>query len=300
MDKSIELIKEVSSLANQIKSHNQATYDFFIKMVEDGKLNEEDFYKLALIANKEKICREVKNCLTIEKKKREIIFNNKLKLPAIKNTNSYTEDWRAYFDRLCSVVSDEDMQDIWAKILVKETVQPGSVSKAMLNTFSLLDNVSAKCFEKICSLTFEVNEKGENSKIPLILYDDVICEIITEWSDDISDELKEKFYAYENYIPGQKEIEYLAELNLLKTSEAYRECDIYSIEEMKLNFAVGDKKFDATSPYDADENRYYVCVGQVLFTQTGLALYNAISRNIEKYQYLYDVLKTYIEYRSRE
>ena len=65
---------------------------------------------------------------------------------------------------------------------------------------------------------------------------------------------------------------------------------------MKLNFAVGDKKFDATSPYDADENRYYVCVGQVLFTQTGLALYNAISRNIEKYQYLYDVLKTYIEY----
>lgn len=45
---------------------------------------------------------------------------------------------------------------------------------------------------------------------------------------------------------GQKEIEYLAELNLLKTSEAYRECDIYSIEEMKLNFAVGDKKFDAT------------------------------------------------------
>ena len=115
-----------------------------------------------------------------------------------------------------------------------------------------------------------------------------------------SDELKEKFYAYENYIPGQKEIEYLAELNLLKTSEAYRECDIYSIEEMKLNFAVGDKKFDATSPYDADENRYYVCVGQVLFTQTGLALYNAISRNIEKYQYLYDVLKTYIEYRSQE
>ena len=158
MDKSIELIKGVSSLANQIKSHNQATYDFFIKMVEDGKLNEEDFYKLALIANKEKICREVKNCLTIEKKKREIIFNNKFKLPAIKNTNSYTEDWRAYFDRLCSVVSDEDMQDIWAKILVKETVQPGSVSKAMLNTFSLLDNVSAKCFEKICSLTFEVNE----------------------------------------------------------------------------------------------------------------------------------------------
>ena len=122
------------------------------------------------------------------------------------------------------------------------------------------------------------------------------------FSEHISsyDELKEKFYAYENYIPGQKEIEYLAELNLLKTSEAYRECDIYSIEEMKLNFAVGDKKFDATSPYDADENRYYVCVGQVLFTQTGLALYNAISRNIEKYQYLYDVLKTYIEYRSQE
>lgn len=74
MDKSIELIKEVSSLANQIKSHNQATYDFFIKMVEDGKLNEEDFYKLALIANKEKICREVKNCLTIEKKKEKLFL----------------------------------------------------------------------------------------------------------------------------------------------------------------------------------------------------------------------------------
>lgn len=299
MDKSIELIKEVGSLANKIESHNQTMYDFFIKMVQDGNLTEEDFYKLALIANKEKICREVKNCLTIEKKKREIIFNNKFKLPKMKNTNSYADDWRAYFDRLCSTVSDEAMQDIWAKILVKETIQPGSVSRAMLNTFSLLDSVSAKCFEKICSLTFEINQEGENRKIPLILYDDIICEMISDLSDDLSDELKEKFYAYEEYIPGQREIEYLSELNLLKISEDYMEYDIYSIEEMKLNFMVGDKKFDTVSPYDAEENRYYVCVGQVFFTQTGLALYNAISRNIEKYQYLYDVLKTYIEYRSK-
>ena len=98
--------------------------------------------------------------------------------------------------------------------------------------------------------------------------------------------------------PSQKEIEYLAELNLIKTSENHMECDIYSIEEMRLFFKVDDKQFEAVSPYDEDENRFYVCVGQVFFTQTGLALYNAIVKNIETYEYLYDVLKVYIEHRK--
>lgn len=87
---------------------------------------------------------------------------------------------------------------------------------------------------------------------------------------------------------------------MVKTSEDYMECDIYSIEKIKLSFEVKDEKLEIISPYDSDENRYYVCVGQVFFTQMGLALYNAITRNIETYEYLYDVLKVYIEYRNNE
>ncbi len=295
---SIELIKELRETAYPLLRGDQKAYDYLIKMVEDERISDEDFYKLALIANRDKICKEIKNCLKIEKKKREIIFNNNLKLPDIKTNKPYTDDWRAYFDRLCSVVSDDAMQDIWAKILVKESLQPGSISKVMLNTFSLLDNVSAHNFEKLCALTFQVCQEGENRYIPLVLYDDILHEIIQESGEDFTDELKEKICAYSKYIPSQREIEYLAELNLIKTSENHMECDIYSIEEMRLFFKVDDKQFEAVSPYDEDENRFYVCVGQVFFTQTGLALYNAIVKNIETYEYLYDVLKVYIEHRK--
>lgn len=298
VENAIDLIKNLTDISCQEMKKNEPTYDFFIEMVKDGDLSEDKLTKLALIANKEKICKEIKNCLKIEKKKREILFCNNINLPEIQKVDSYLDDWRSYFDRLCSIVSDEAMQDIWARILVKETLQPGSISKVMLNTFSLLDNASAKSFEKLCAVTFKMNQGDDEREIPLIIYDDILCEIIHESLDSLSEEQKEKMYAYEKYIPTQKEIEYLAELNLIKTSEDHMECDIYSIEEMNLVFEVGDKKIEYKAPYDSNENRYFVCVGQVFFTQTGLALYNSIAKNNMKYEYLYDVLKIYIEYRN--
>lgn len=298
IEKSIEAIGSLADIYNQGMKEKQLTYDYFIQMVDEGDLSEEKLTKLALIANKEKICREIKNCLKIEKKKREIIFNNNLKLPEIKKTNAYSDDWRSYFDRLCSIVSDEAMQDIWARILVKETIQPGSISKAMLNTFALLDSVSAKCFQKLCAVTFIMWQGDDEKHIPLILYDDILCEIIQELSDELTEEQKEKLIAYEKYIPSQKEIEFLAELGLIKTSENHMECDIYSFEEMDLVFEVNEKKFKFKAPYDAEENRYFVCVGQTFFTQIGFSLYNSIAKNNIKYEHLYDVLKIYIEYRN--
>lgn len=297
IEKSLKIINKIGEITIPMLKSDQTTSDYFIKMVEEENLSDEDFYKLALIANREKLCKEMKNCLKIEKKKREIIFNNSLNIPQVKSNKIYEDDWRAYFDRLCSIVSDEAMQDIWARILVKETLQPGSISKAMLNVFSLLDNKSAKNFEKLCALTFKVYQDGKARNIPLVLYTDVLYEMIDE-SENISDELKEKIYAYSKFVPSQEEIEYLAELNLIKTSENHMECDIYSIEEMELCFEVDDKQFESVSSYDAEENRFYVCVGQVFFTQTGLALYNAIAKTVQPHEHLFDVLKLYIKHRS--
>ena len=69
IEKSLKIINKIGEITIPMLKSDQTTSDYFIKMVEEENLSDEDFYKLALIANREKLCKEMKNCLKIEKKK---------------------------------------------------------------------------------------------------------------------------------------------------------------------------------------------------------------------------------------
>lgn len=59
-------------------------------------------------------------------------------------------DWIANFFDKCRIISDSEMQDLWAKVLAGEANQPGSYSKRTVNFLSDMDKNDAIHFEALC------------------------------------------------------------------------------------------------------------------------------------------------------
>jgi hypothetical protein len=70
-----------------------------------------------------------------------------------------------FFDK-CRLISDEDMQTIWAKVLAGEGNSPGKYSKRTVNVLSSLDKTDAQLFTTLCSFGMVID-----NILPLI-YDD--------------------------------------------------------------------------------------------------------------------------------
>jgi hypothetical protein len=56
------------------------------------------------------------------------------------------DDWISNFFDKCRIVSDEEMQSLWAKVLAGEANSPGSYSKRTVNFLSSLDKSDAQLF----------------------------------------------------------------------------------------------------------------------------------------------------------
>ena len=64
------------------------------------------------------------------------------------------KDWITYFFNKCRTVSDEEMQNIWARILAGEANEPGKFSKRTVNFMESLDKQDALFFTKLCAFTW--------------------------------------------------------------------------------------------------------------------------------------------------
>lgn len=76
-------------------------------------------------------------------------------------------DWIINFFDKSKLISDEGMQDLWARILAGEGNVPGSFSKRTINLMSSLDKRDALLFEKICDCIWDVG-----GPVPLIYEDE--------------------------------------------------------------------------------------------------------------------------------
>jgi hypothetical protein len=294
MDISDKLFTHTDGILSDLSEPKRKTEEFLYSIIKDkGQISEEDFKKAALMLNVRKIHRQLKNYYKVLEKSDTLI--EKTKLPS-KQISSPTDDWLEYFEDLSSKVSDNSMQEIWARILTKERCDTGSITKVMLNTFSLLDKESALAFGKLCNLTYKLTvDDGRIRYIPLVLYDDILHGIVDRYKGQTDyQKVIIPFEEYQKFLPKQEEIEYLSELNLIKLSEVHDESEIYSHNPMKLTFSVKELSFESCSLHSSEENYNFICTGQAFFTQTGLALYHALA--FEPYSYLFDVLKGYISY----
>ncbi len=67
-------------------------------------------------------------------------------------------DWIANFFDKCRLISDEEMQSFWAKILAGETNKHGSYSKRAVNFLQTIEKKDAELFSILCSYTILVND----------------------------------------------------------------------------------------------------------------------------------------------
>jgi len=72
-------------------------------------------------------------------------------LPESVSDEKVDEDWIFQWFNSCQDVSDEVMQNLWARVLAGEVAQPGSYSKRALHTLRILGRDEAEIFKKLSS-----------------------------------------------------------------------------------------------------------------------------------------------------
>jgi uncharacterized protein DUF2806 len=66
------------------------------------------------------------------------------------------DDWITNFFDKCRLISDEEMQKLWAKILAGEANSPGRFSKRTVGLLGSLDKYDAVLFAHLCSFNFDL------------------------------------------------------------------------------------------------------------------------------------------------
>jgi hypothetical protein len=66
------------------------------------------------------------------------------------------DDWITNFFDKCRLISNEEMQKLWSKVLAGEANSPGQYSKRTVNLLSSLDKYDAELFRTLCSFGWEI------------------------------------------------------------------------------------------------------------------------------------------------
>jgi len=69
------------------------------------------------------------------------------------------DDWITNFFDKCRIISDEQMQQLWSKVLAGEANQPGSFSKRTVNLLGSMDKNDASQFSRLCSFNVMIQEE---------------------------------------------------------------------------------------------------------------------------------------------
>jgi Protein of unknown function (DUF2806) len=67
------------------------------------------------------------------------------------------DDWIANLFEQCRIVSDEEMQILWSKVLAGEANSPGSFSKRTVNFLGSLDKPDAEMFSTLCRFAWTID-----------------------------------------------------------------------------------------------------------------------------------------------
>lgn len=73
------------------------------------------------------------------------------------------DDWIVNFFDKCRLISDDEMQRLWSRVLAGEANVPGCYSKRTVNFLSSLDKADADLFTQLCTFTWVIE-----SLVPLV------------------------------------------------------------------------------------------------------------------------------------
>ncbi len=104
--------------------------------------------------------RALKRFLIEESSKQNNIENITRKaLPVVNSTaqpKNIENDWIVNFFDKARLISDEDMQELWARILAGEANAPGTYTKRTIYLLASLDKNDAFLFTKLCNFTWNI------------------------------------------------------------------------------------------------------------------------------------------------
>lgn len=83
------------------------------------------------------------------------------------------DDWVINFFDKSRIVSDKEMQGLWARVLAGEANEPGTYSKRTVNYLGDLDKVDAELFTKLCGFGWQIG-----NVVPLVF--DIYAKIYDE------------------------------------------------------------------------------------------------------------------------
>jgi hypothetical protein len=76
------------------------------------------------------------------------------------------DDWIVFHSEKARLISDKEMQTLWARVMASEAEAPGSYSKRTLELLSVLEKTEAHLFTSVCRFIVRYNSEA----IPAILY----------------------------------------------------------------------------------------------------------------------------------
>ena len=160
------------------------------------------------------------------------------------NPDSIEDDWIVNFFDKSRIVSDNEMQDLWARILAGEANAPGTYAKRTVNLLLDLDKNEAELFTKLCGFVWAV--EGE---VPGPLVFDQTAEIYKRNGLDFIS------------------LNHLDSIGLIH----YGGLESIAINELPKRFTVAyyDRTLALEMSKDADND---LGIGYVMFTRIGMEL----------------------------
>lgn len=286
-----DIIEQSKGIFSYLFDSYIISVDYLHKAIDDhGSINDEDIEAAINHLMVKKYIKKIKNNKKIiqkAEKQFDLLIQKNMDLKCKKQ--KIDSEWLEYFFDMSSRVENEQVQEIWARLLLKEQLEPGAVRKVMLNTLSMMDSYTAQLFTNICSLKINVTIAEEQHTIPFVLYEDNIDNLTQNYKGNL-----EPFNNYKKLCPTSTEIDILTELGLLNntnlTDSMY---NIWFYEDSPVLFECNGYKKIVTASKSEEEGVYNVATSIADFTQIGLALSNALI--VDPFEDLGVVLNCFLE-----
>lgn len=179
--------------------------------------------------------------------------------------NDVDNDWLALFMDMARIISDEEFQLIWGKILAEECNEPGCIPKGALCILQRMDKDDAYTLVKIASLT--VNICGEDTPY-------IVDSVFRDATSDTN--------IYKTVDLSFDDLTQLEALGIIKIDlGSYKDAYEVSIDEKYRN-RIEIKYFDEKMIIEADITE--VPAGSALYTKDGRGLYKALQpQKVERF-----------------
>jgi len=154
-----ELSKPATVLIEKISDAIGGIFEpWQIRRVSEAEADAQKNAALAQIQITDMHRRAVRRWIQEEAKKQDNIESiTKKALPDVgeqARPQDVEDDWITNFFDKCQLISDQEMQALWAKVLADQANTPGKYSKRTVNLLASLDKSDAELFTRLCSFAW--------------------------------------------------------------------------------------------------------------------------------------------------